>query len=100
MDIVMVEIDPMNFICYQKLVKMVKNVYCSKGLSHELALEMGFNLHCLCMNYFKLLNFLGMNCVLKKVEAYLTEGWMINFVTINFVMMNQNYSSFIKVNKK
>ena len=80
----MVEIVPMNFICYQKLAKMVKDVHVhySKGLSHELALEMGFNWHCFCMNYFKLLNFHGMNGVLKKVEAYLTEGWMINFVTV------------------
>ena len=37
----MVEIVPMNFISYQKLVKMVKDVYYSKGLSYELALEMG-----------------------------------------------------------
>ena len=40
---------------------MVKDAYYSKGLSNELALEMGFNWHCLCMNYFKLLNFHGMN---------------------------------------
>ena len=33
------------------------------------------------MYELKLLNFHGMNCVLK-VEAYLTEGWMTNFVTI------------------
>ena len=49
----MVEIVPMNFISYQKLVKMVKDVYYSKGLSYELALEileMGFNWHRLCMN--------------------------------------------------
>ena len=46
----MVEIVPMNFISYQKLVKMVKDVYYSKGLSCELALEMGFNWHCLCRN--------------------------------------------------
>ena len=45
----MIEIVPMNFIYYQKLVKMVKDVYYSKGLTFELALEMGFNLHCLCM---------------------------------------------------
>ena len=57
----MVEIVPMTFISYQKLVKMVKDVYYSKGLSYELALEMGFNWHCLCMNNFKLLNFHGMN---------------------------------------
>ena len=57
----MVEIVPMNFISYQKLVKMVKDLYYSKGLSYELALEMGFKWHCLCMNYFKLLNFHGMN---------------------------------------
>ena len=56
----MVEIVPMNFI-YQKLVKMVKDVYYSKGLSYELALEMEFNWHYLCMNYFKLLNFHGIN---------------------------------------
>ena len=49
-DIVLVEIVPMNFISYQKLVKMVKDVYYSMGLSYELALEMGFNWHCLCMN--------------------------------------------------
>ena len=42
-DISMVEIVPMNFISYQKLVKMVKDVhvYYSKGLSYELALENG-----------------------------------------------------------
>ena len=57
----MVEIVPMNFISYQELIKMVKDVYYSKGLSNELALEMGFNWYCLCMNYFKLLNFHGMN---------------------------------------
>ena len=45
----MVEIVPMNFISYQKLVKMVKDVYYSMGLSYELALEMGFNWHFLCM---------------------------------------------------
>ena len=45
----MVEIVPMNFISYQKLVKMVKDVYYSMDLSYELALEMGFNWH-LCMN--------------------------------------------------
>ena len=39
----MVEIVPMNFISYQKLVKMVKDVCYSKGLSYELALEMGFS---------------------------------------------------------
>ena len=77
----MVEIVPMSFISYQKLIKMVKNIYYSKGLSYELALEMGFNWHCLCMNLIKLLNCHGMNWVLK-VEAYLTEGWMINFVTV------------------
>ena len=60
-DILMVEIVPMNFISYQKLHKMVKDVYYTKDLSYELALEMGFNWHCLCMNYFKLLNFHGMN---------------------------------------
>ena len=40
-DILMVEIVPMNFISYQKLVKMVKDVhvYYSKGLSYELAVE-------------------------------------------------------------
>ena len=37
-DILMVEIVPMNFSSYQKLVKIVKNVH-SKGLSYELALE-------------------------------------------------------------
>ena len=47
----MTEIVPMNFISYQKLVKMVKDVDYSKGLSCELALEMGVNWHCLCMNY-------------------------------------------------
>ena len=36
----MVEIVPMNFISYQKLVKMVKDVYYSMGFSYELALEM------------------------------------------------------------
>ena len=46
----MVEIVTMNFISYLKLVKMVKDVYYSKGISYELALEMAFNLHCLCMN--------------------------------------------------
>ena len=40
----------MKFISYQKLVKMVKDVYYSKGFSYELALEMGLNLHFLCMN--------------------------------------------------
>ena len=57
----MVEIVPMNFISYQKLVKMVKDVYYSKGLCYELALEIGFNWHCLCKNLIKLLNFHGMN---------------------------------------
>ena len=59
----MIEILPMNFISYQKLVKMVKgvHVYYSKSLPYELALELGFNWHCLCMNYIKLLNFHGMN---------------------------------------
>ena len=33
------------------------------------------------MYEFKLLNFHGMNWILK-VEAYLTEGWMTNFVTV------------------
>ena len=47
----MVEIVPMNFISYQKLVKMVKDVYYSKGFSYKLALEMGFNWHCLSINY-------------------------------------------------
>ena len=28
-----------------------------------------------------------MNRVLKKVEAYLTEGWMINFVTVISVII-------------
>ena len=46
----MVEIGPMNFISYQKFVKMVEDVYYSKGLSYELGLEMVFNWHCLCMN--------------------------------------------------
>ena len=40
---------------------MVKDVYYSKGLSCELALGMGFNWNCLCMNITKLLNFHGMN---------------------------------------
>ena len=57
----MVEIVPMNFISYQKLAEMVKDVYYSKGPSYELALEMGFNWHCLCINIIKLLNFHGMN---------------------------------------
>ena len=74
----MVEIVPMNFISYQKLAKMFKDVHYFKGFFYELALEMGFNWHCLCMNYFKLLNYHG----IEKVEAYLTEGWMINFVTV------------------
>ena len=74
----MVEIVPMNFISHQKLVNMFKDVYYSKGLCYELPLEMGFNWHSLCMNYFKLLNFHGN----KKVETYLTEGWMINLVTV------------------
>ena len=46
----MVEIVPMNFISYQKLVKMVKDVCYSMGFSYKLALEMGFHWHCLCMN--------------------------------------------------
>ena len=46
----MVEIVPMNFILYQKLVRMVKDVYNSMGFCNELALEIGFNWHCLCMN--------------------------------------------------
>ena len=46
----MVAIVPMNFISYQKLVKMVKDVYYSMDLSYELPLEVGFNWHCLCMN--------------------------------------------------
>ena len=37
----MIEIVPMNFISYQKLVKIGKDLYYSKGLSYELALEMG-----------------------------------------------------------
>ena len=37
----MAAVVPMNFISYQKLVKMVKDVYYSKDLSYELALEMG-----------------------------------------------------------
>ena len=41
----MIEIGPMKFISNQKLVKIVKDVYYSKGLSYELALEMGFNWH-------------------------------------------------------
>ena len=57
----MVELVPMNFISYQKLVEIVKDVYYSKDLSYELALEMGFNWHCLCMNIVKLLNFHGMH---------------------------------------
>ena len=57
----MVEIGPMNYISYQKLVEMVKDVYYSNGLSYELALEMGFDWHCLCMNINKLLNYHGMN---------------------------------------
>ena len=80
----MTETVPMNFISYQKLVKIGNDLYYYKGLSYELALEMVSNLQCLCMNYFKLLNFHGMNRVLKKVEAYLTEGWMINLVTITW----------------
>ena len=55
----MVEIVPMNFISHQKLVQMVKNVYYSKDLSYELALEMGFNWQ--LMYEFKLLNFHRMN---------------------------------------
>ena len=47
-DILMVEIVHMNFISYQNLVK---DVYYSMGFSNELALEMGFNWHCLCMNF-------------------------------------------------
>ena len=43
----MIEIVHVNFISYQKLVKMVKDGYHSKGLSYELALEMGYNWHCL-----------------------------------------------------
>ena len=57
----MVETVPMNFISYQKLAKMVKDVCYSKGLSYELALEMGLSWHCLCMNSIKLPNFHGMN---------------------------------------
>ena len=49
----MVEIVLMNSISYQKLVEMVNNVYYSTGLSYELAREMGFNWHCLCMNIIK-----------------------------------------------
>ena len=36
----MVEIVPTNFISYQKLFKMVKDLYYSMGLSYELALFM------------------------------------------------------------
>ena len=39
-----------------------------------------------------------MNCVLKKVEAYFTEGWMIKLRNCN--MVNQSWSSFINVKKK
>ena len=53
----------MDFISYQKLVNTVKDEYYSKGLSYELALEMGLNWHCLCLNLItcKLLNFHGKN---------------------------------------
>ena len=50
-DILMIEIVPMNLISYEKLVKIVKDVYYFKGFSYELALEVGFNWHCLCINY-------------------------------------------------
>ena len=50
-DILTIEIVPMNFISYQKLVNMVKDVYYSKSLFYELGLEIGFNWHCLSMNY-------------------------------------------------
>ena len=39
-----------------------------------------------------------MNRVLKKVEAYLTEGWMIKLSNCN--MVNKSRSTFIKVKKK
>ena len=39
----MIDIVSMNFISYQKLNKMVKDVYYSKGISCELAFQMGFN---------------------------------------------------------
>ena len=80
-DMLMIEIVPMNFISYQKLVKMVKDVCYSMGLSCELALEIELNWHCLCMNYFKFLNFHGMNKVSKTVEAYLTKGWIITVIS-------------------
>ena len=48
----MIENVPMNFISYQKLVKMVKDNNIPRAFPiYELALEIGFNWHCLCINY-------------------------------------------------
>ena len=56
----MIEIVSMNFISYQKLVKMVKDVYYSKGLSYELALKWGL-IGFVYVRTTKLPNFHGMN---------------------------------------
>ena len=68
-DILTIEIVPMNFISYQKLVKMVKDVYYAKSLFNELGLEIGFNWHCLCKYY---LNPLPDNKILtlSKLKAF------------------------------
>ena len=56
---------------------MVKDVYYSKGLSYELALEMGFNWQLFMYELFLVTKFSW-----NELEAYLTEGWMIDFVTV------------------
>ena len=70
----MVEIVPMNFISYRKLVTMVKDVYYSKDLSYELALEMGFNWHCLCMNYFSVPKFSWNELSFKEGGSFSYRG--------------------------
>ena len=79
----MVEIVPMNFISYQKLVKMVKDVYYSKGLFYELALEVGFNWHCLFMNLIKLTKF-SLN------ELSIKEGGSLSYRGMDDKLCNCN----------
>ena len=49
---------------------------------------MGFNWHCLCKNYFKVTKFswnelsIWKELSIKEGEAYFTEGWKMNFVTV------------------
>ena len=79
----MVETVPMNFISYQKLVKMVKDVYYSMDLSYELALEMGFNWHCLCMIYFKVTKF-------SWHELCIKEGGSLSYRRMDDKLCNCN----------